>query len=96
MFDESRTETLIDRVRAGLAGGDVRLETPFGSRPLFYADYTASGRALAEIEAVMQCLASDYANPHTEDSATGRASNAWMREAERIIKSAVNAGPAIA
>ena len=93
MFDESRTETLIDRVRAGLAGGDVRLETPFGSRPLFYADYTASGRALAEIEAVMQRLASDYANPHTEDSATGRASNAWMREAERIIKSAVNAGP---
>lgn len=93
MFDESRTETLIDRVRAGLAGGDVRLETPFGSRPLFYADYTASGRALADIEAVMQRLASDYANPHTEDSATGRASNAWMREAERIIKSAVNAGP---
>ena len=53
MFDESRTETLIDRVRAGLAGGDVRLETPFGSRPLFYADYTASGRALAEIARVV-------------------------------------------
>ena len=93
MFDESRTDDRIDRVRAGLAGRGARLETPFGSRPLFYADYTASGREQADIEAVMRRLAADYANPHTEDSATGRASNAWMREAERIIKTAVNAGP---
>lgn len=93
MFDESRADDRIERVRAGLAGNGTCLETPFGTRPLFYADYTASGRAQADIEAVMAQLSADYANPHSEDSATGRASNAWMREAERIIKAAVNAGP---
>lgn len=41
----------------------------------------------------MARLDADYANPHSEDSATGRASNAWMREAIRTIKAAVNAGP---
>jgi selenocysteine lyase/cysteine desulfurase len=93
MFDESRADDRIERVRAGLAGRETCLETPFGIRPLFYADYTASGRAQADIEAVIAQLAVGYANPHSEDSATGRASNAWMREAERIIKAAVNAGP---
>lgn len=83
----------VDRVRDGLVGADSALDTPFGTRPLFYADYTASGRMHRSVEAVVQALSLDYANPHTEDSATGRASNAWMREAERIIKRAVNAGP---
>jgi selenocysteine lyase/cysteine desulfurase len=93
MLDDSLTQTRIQTVRAGLAGADTLLDTPFGSRPLLYADYTASGRALGAIERIVADLAADYANPHSEDSATGRASNAWMREAERIIKQAVNAGP---
>lgn len=84
---------MIDRVRDGLLGGLDLLATPFGDRPMLYADYTASGRALQQVEDQIQRLSALYANPHTEDSETGRASGAWLREAEAVIKSAVNAGP---
>ena len=93
MFDETGQDNPVAQLRDSLVGAGAELQTPFGTRPLLYADYTASGRAVAQIENVIAGLAADYANPHSEDSATGRASNAWMREADRIIKAAVNAGP---
>ncbi|WP_233352855.1 aminotransferase class V-fold PLP-dependent enzyme [Maricaulis alexandrii] len=93
-FDPDRPSAPRLAVRKGLSGTGQTLQTPFGLRPFLYADYTASGRAYDPIEAVLAQLDADYANPHTEDSATGRVSNAWMREAERVIKDAVNAGPA--
>ena len=83
----------LDALRAGLAGADHVIATPFGERPLVYADYTASGRAFSPIEARIAERTALLANPHTEDSATGRASNAWAREAEDEIRRAVNAGP---
>lgn len=93
MFDETETAGRIAQLRDGMVGAGRELVTPFGMRPFLYADYTASGRAVASIEAAIADLAADYANPHSEDSACGRASNAWMCEAERIVKAAVNAGP---
>lgn len=78
-------------IRDGLVGADRMLTTPFGRKPFLYADYTASGRALSQVERQIDRLMSDYANPHSEDSATGRASNRWMREAEAMIRKAVNA-----
>ncbi len=83
----------LSRLRAGLIGRDAMLTTPFGQRPMLYADYTASGRALRQVEAQIERLSGLYANPHTTDSATGRASAAWMHQAEAIIRQAVNAGP---
>jgi selenocysteine lyase/cysteine desulfurase len=83
----------IDRLRNGVLGCDSLIETPFGSRPVLYADYTASGRALRQVEDQIQRLSASYANPHTEDSATGRAAGAWLRDAEGLIKEFVNAGP---
>ena len=83
----------LDEVRKGLVGADQMLVTPFGEKPFLYADYTASGRALRQVEDVVRRLMADYANPHSEDSATGRASNRWMREAEAVIRKAVNAAP---
>ncbi len=83
----------IETIRAGLAGAGAMIATPFGARPLVYADYTASGRAYGPIEDEIAGMAAMLANPHTEDSATGRASNGWLREAEAAIKTAVNAGP---
>ncbi|WP_323762015.1 aminotransferase class V-fold PLP-dependent enzyme [Maricaulis sp.] len=80
-------------VRDGLIGANRMLATPFGLKPFLYADYTASGRALRQIERQIDKLMLDYANPHSEDSATGRASNRWMRDAEAVIRKAVNAGP---
>ena len=89
----TKTSTTISQIRKSMMGHDACLETPFGSRPLLYADYTASGRNLTLVEQQMQRLASIYANPHTQDSATGRASGQWLKEAEATIKAAVNAGP---
>lgn len=92
-FDPDTSNSALRAVRSGLVGTGRVLTTPFGAKPFLYADYTASGRGYGPIERVMAQLAADYANPHTEDSATGRASNAWLREAEQVIKRAIHAGP---
>jgi len=93
MSVQSKSSDRLNAVREGLIGGDRMLATPFGLKPFLYADYTASGRALRQIEGQVEKLMLDYANPHSEDSATGRASNRWMRDAEAIIRKAVNAAP---
>ncbi|MDT0632319.1 aminotransferase class V-fold PLP-dependent enzyme [Rubrivirga sp. S365] len=80
-------------LRAQTIGADAVVETPFGRRPLVYADYTASGRQLAFVEDHLRALAPLYANAHTEDSLTGRAATGLLHDAEAAIKRAVNAGP---
>lgn len=85
--------TSLDALRSGLAARGGMIRTPFGMRPLVYADYTASGRTHRAVEDQISALHTLLANPHTEDSATGRASNAWLKSAEATIKRAVNAGP---
>ena len=86
-------EAKIQSVRNAVIGKDCLLDTPFGPRPMLYADFTASGRSLTLVEDQIAKLSVHYANPHTEDSETGRVSRAWMFEAEDIIKNCVNAGP---
>ncbi|WP_413661020.1 aminotransferase class V-fold PLP-dependent enzyme [Maricaulis sp. D1M11] len=83
----------VEEVQAGLVGrGDV-LRTPFGIKPLIYADYTASGRNFTPIDEALDTLARLYANPHTEDSWTGRVSGSWMRDAKARIKQHLGASP---
>lgn len=81
----------IESVREALAGRNSVIETPFGPRSLVYADYVASGRPLATIDAAVDALCDDYANPHTEDSALARSTRTAMRQAEASIRKAVNA-----
>ena len=60
---------LIDTLRASLIGDDAVIDGPFGPRPLIYADYVASGRALRQVETfVMDRILPYYANSHTEAS----------------------------
>ena len=80
-------------LRAQTLGADAVVETPFGRRPLVYADHTASGRQLAFVEDALRALAPLYANAHTEDSLTGRTATGLLHDAEAAIKRAVNAGP---
>ena len=37
-------------LRGGLIGDGVEIDGPYGPKPLIYADYVASGRALAQVE----------------------------------------------
>ena len=79
-------------LRAQTVGIDVPVATPFGERPLVYADFTASGRQLAFVEDYLRAVAQRYANAHTEDSLTGRTATRLLHEAEASIKRSVGAG----
>jgi selenocysteine lyase/cysteine desulfurase len=83
----------LDWLRSDIIGRNMIFDTPFGKRPLVYADYTASGRGLHSIENYIQRILQYYANTHTEDDFTGKTMTRLLHEAEHIIKEAVNAGP---
>ncbi len=80
-------------LRSHIVGADTPLRTPYGERLMVYADYTASGRCLDFVEHYLMRLQRTYANTHTEDDITGRSMTHLLREAEDVIKQAVNAGP---
>ncbi|QFT53708.1 aminotransferase class V-fold PLP-dependent enzyme [Microbulbifer sp. THAF38] len=86
--------TLIKHIRASVIGDRMPIPTPFGPRPLIYADYTASGRSLTFIEdAIRRQVLPYYANTHSESSFTGAQISALREEARAEIRRAVNAGP---
>jgi len=65
-------EELIAYVRESVIGRDDVIDGPYGSRPIIYADYTASGRSLSFIEDYVRSVVLPlYANTHTESSGTG-------------------------
>ena len=67
---------LIKKIRESIIGDKVNIQTPFGNKPLVYADYTASGRALTFIEDfIREKVLPFYANTHTETSFTGAHKN---------------------
>lgn len=87
-----RGDDLPARLRAGLIGESAHIEGPFGPKPLIYADYVASGRALAQIEDfVRDEVLPYYANSHTEASYCGAFSTRLREEARRAIHRLVNA-----
>ncbi|EPX76646.1 aminotransferase class V-fold PLP-dependent enzyme [Salipiger mucosus] len=74
---------LLDWLRAGLIGDGVEIDGPFGPKPLVYADYVASGRALAQVEDfIRDRVLPYYANSHTQASFCG-AFCTKLREAAR-------------
>lgn len=80
---------------AGVIGACHRIDTPDGPRQLVYADYVASGRALAQVEDfVRDEVLPFYANTHTESSLCGAYSTA-LREAarDRVARHCGASGP---
>lgn len=83
--------TLIEKIRNSVIGDKQGLCTPFGDKPLVYADYTASGRGLHFIEDyIRDHVLPWYANTHTETSFTGAQTTALREQARQEIRSAVN------
>ncbi len=88
------TDDVVARLRAGLIGEGAEFTTPFGKKTLTYADYTASGRALRQVEDfVAEHVLPFYANSHTEASFCGAYTTGLREEARALIGEDVNAGP---
>lgn len=70
----------------GLIGKDAVMDGPFGLKPLVYADYVASGRALMQVERfVLEHVLPYYANSHTEASFCGGFITRLRREARATV-----------
>jgi len=87
------TGDIVAQLRAGLIGEGAEISTPFGKKKLTYADYTASGRALRQVEDfIAEQVLPYYANSHTEASFCGAYTMGLREEARALIAAEVNAG----
>lgn len=85
-------EELLSHIRRSVVGAGAMMPGPFGMRPVIYADYTASGRALDFIEdAMRETVMPFYANTHTETSYTGLQTTRFREAAREAIRRAVGA-----
>lgn len=70
----------------GLIGANAMITGPYGAKPLVYADYVASGRALHQVERfILEDVLPYYANSHTEASYCGGFMTRMRREARATI-----------
>jgi selenocysteine lyase/cysteine desulfurase len=106
-MSDSYPITIFDRFRAALAGDDPLcvlregligkssvVDGPFGPKPILYCDYTASGRALRQLEdIILEDVLPFYANSHTEASYCGARMTAMRRSARQVVAHACGAGP---
>ena len=78
--------------RRNIAGIDAEIETPYGSKPLIYADWIASGRLYVPVEyRMLEDIGPMVGNTHSESSATGKAMTEAYRQAQKIVKQHVHA-----
>ena len=91
---KTELEHYFEFFRNGIIGIDQEFETPFGTKPLIYTDWTASGRLYRPIEEkLMNVFGPFVANTHTETTVSGTAMTLAYHEAKQIIKRHVNASP---
>jgi selenocysteine lyase/cysteine desulfurase len=78
---------LLRSIRGAVIGDDQLMWGPYGPRRVTYADYTASGRALAFVEEfIREIVLPRYANTHTESSGTGLQTTRLREDAREIIR----------
>ena len=76
----------LDTLRREIIGGNLDIPTPYGTRRMIYADYTASGRSLRFVEQALMAAEETYANTHTEDNASGSLTTSLYHEAWHDIR----------
>jgi selenocysteine lyase/cysteine desulfurase len=85
-------EAHFDKFRKNTIGWDAKLQTPYGEKPLIYADWIASGRLYQPIEDIINKKFGPYvANTHSESSDTGMIMTNSYKWSHKIIKEHVNA-----
>jgi hypothetical protein len=85
---------LIELIQTSVIGSDTEVQTPYGSRRVTYADYTASGRSLSFIEDVIRRdVMPMYANTHTEASGTGLQTTKFREDARSLVLRSVGGDP---
>ncbi len=85
-------EEHFERFRKNIVGFNATIETPYGEKPLVYADWVASGRLYKPIEEqIVQVMGPMVGNTHSESSDTGRVMTNVYRLSHKIIKEHVNA-----
>lgn len=87
------SEDIVAQLRKGLIGEGTEITTPFGIKKLVYADYTASGRALQQVEEfIAEQVLPYYANSHTEASWCGAYMTRLREDARAVIAEITHAG----
>ena len=86
-------ENYFKKYRDSVLGNDLIINTPYGPKPLVYADWVASGRLYTPIENLLSDEIGPYVgNTHTNTTTTGSSMTLAYNQARAIIKNHVNAG----
>ncbi|NNE26551.1 MAG: aminotransferase class V-fold PLP-dependent enzyme [Saprospiraceae bacterium] len=85
-------EEYFSKFRYNVIGHDLKLETPFGSKQMIYADWIASGRMYQPIENILNNKIFPFvANTHTQTTTSGCTMTLAYAQAREIIKKHTNA-----
>jgi len=91
-YTTEELEQHFKQFRENIIGYNHIFKSPYGSRKLIYADWTASGRLYRPIETKLTNLFGPYiGNTHTESTVTGTTTTTAYHYAQQIIKKHVNA-----
>jgi len=89
---ENTLENYFKKFRDNITGIDEVFDTPFGTMPLVYTDWTASGRLYTPIEQkILEDFGPFVANTHTKTTIGGSLMTSAYEQAKEIIKLHVNA-----
>jgi selenocysteine lyase/cysteine desulfurase len=90
----SSLEKFFGQFRENIVGIGQTFDSPYGEKKIVYADWIASGRLYRPIEEKITNLFGPFVgNTHSETSETGMRMTQAYRQAHKIIKAHVNAGP---
>jgi selenocysteine lyase/cysteine desulfurase len=85
-------EEYFQKFRFQVIGNHQEFDSPYGKKPIIYADWTASGRLFRPIEQrVSEVFGPFMANTHTESNITSLMMTGIYNQSRKIIKEHVNA-----